>query len=215
MKQSDTPCLKFFFKVVLVWLQRKVTISEEVGRGSYKETNKSAPGTATENARSATGSHLGRRCGRLERTRGERQIELGLKPASTSYQKYEPRQVFNFLRCSLHSCKNGWIMPACAGVGGAERVLGGRYARRRCLASREGHVSYAALFLYLSFHNYGSDSRAKDIQLRDDASKCVSGKRKPHGSVQDSREWVNEDSSQLDGSRAGLRASPPPLCEVM
>lgn len=67
-------------------------------------------------------------------------------------------------------------------------MLGGRYARSRCLASGEGHVSDAALFLYLSFHNYGSDSRAKDIQLRDDASKCVSGIRKPHDSVQDRRE---------------------------
>lgn len=44
-------------------------------------------------------------------------------------------------------------MPACAVVGGAEGV--GLAAGMRSVPNeREAHLSDAALFLYLSFHNY-------------------------------------------------------------
>lgn len=50
MRESGTPRLEFFFKVIVVRLQGKVTVLKEVGRGSWKEVSECARGTVMESA---------------------------------------------------------------------------------------------------------------------------------------------------------------------
>ena len=71
MRESGTPRLEFFFKVIGVQLQGKVTVLKEVGRGSWKEVSECARGTVMESAGSIKGTegqswkvlgYLGRLC---------------------------------------------------------------------------------------------------------------------------------------------------------
>lgn len=146
MRESDTPRLKIFFKVIVVQLQWKVIIWKKVGRVSHKRQTNLLQGQSWKTLGTFPRGVAEQR---KEQGTGGRRSWAGsqalLHPRSMS-----PDSLLNFLQFSLLSCENGCTMPACA-VTGQGTVPAWRQVCSRCSVGGDDYIRRCCSFSVFIF----------------------------------------------------------------